>query len=134
GATTNILCSTCNLNQEMCQGHLGVLRFIIPVLNPFFSEISVRLLNCVCHFCLEFYISEEQMRDLLPDKEMNISQKLTILKKASNSAYCKNLTHPRRKYSIRKIKKLRQLQYFVQRSDNKDKTKNFIPVVFDEVV
>ncbi len=47
----SMLCSTCACELEYCPGHMGHLKFNIPVINIEFISHIYRILNCVCFNC-----------------------------------------------------------------------------------
>lgn len=44
-------CSTCNQDNNTCQGHLGYLPLSTPVFNPFTLDLCYKLLKAKCTFC-----------------------------------------------------------------------------------
>lgn len=46
-----VLCGTCQLNQEHCNGHPGHITLAVPCYNPIYYKFILSILQCVCHFC-----------------------------------------------------------------------------------
>lgn len=118
GATTISKCKTCSLPITQCKtGHIGILRFpkgvkmYLPIV---FESVLVKLLNCVCHVDGTYYLSLPTIVEKLASKKnAPVQQKLTELKKHSESARCKrNSDHVKKHYSVKRFgKKYKQLVY-----------------------
>ncbi|KAI0010589.1 beta and beta-prime subunits of DNA dependent RNA-polymerase [Xylariaceae sp. FL0662B] len=51
GAWGDSLCTTCNLAQPACPGHIGHIDLPIPVYHPVFMDQIMRLLRAQCQYC-----------------------------------------------------------------------------------
>ena len=118
GASTISKCKTCNLPSTQCKtGHIGILRFpkgvkiYLPIV---FETVLVKLLNCVCYRDGSYYLSLHSIVEKLASKkDLPVQQKLTELKKQSESARCRrDSEHVKRHYSVKKFgRKYKQLVY-----------------------
>ncbi|KAI1430949.1 hypothetical protein GGR50DRAFT_682242 [Xylaria sp. CBS 124048] len=54
GSWGDSLCTTCNLPQPNCPGHVGHIELPIPVYHPVFMDQILRLLRAQCQYCFRF--------------------------------------------------------------------------------
>ncbi|KAI1320068.1 beta and beta-prime subunits of DNA dependent RNA-polymerase [Xylariaceae sp. FL0255] len=54
GAWGDVTCTTCNLAQPNCPGHVGHIDLPIPVYHPVFMDQVLRLLRSQCSYCYRF--------------------------------------------------------------------------------
>ncbi|KAI1381427.1 beta and beta-prime subunits of DNA dependent RNA-polymerase [Hypoxylon crocopeplum] len=54
GAWGDSVCTTCNLTQPSCPGHVGHIDLPIPVYHPVFMDQILRLLRAQCQYCYHF--------------------------------------------------------------------------------
>ncbi|KAI1076482.1 beta and beta-prime subunits of DNA dependent RNA-polymerase [Whalleya microplaca] len=54
GAWGESLCTTCNLTQPNCPGHVGHIDLPVPVYHPVFMDQVLRLLRAQCQYCFRF--------------------------------------------------------------------------------
>ena len=60
--TKAFLCVTCQLNQDLCPGHLGRIEFYRPVINIWVYKYVVYLLESICIECGNMLISPEMAK------------------------------------------------------------------------
>ncbi|KAI0014813.1 beta and beta-prime subunits of DNA dependent RNA-polymerase [Xylariomycetidae sp. FL0641] len=54
GAWGDCVCTTCNLAQPNCPGHVGHIELPVPVYHPVFMDQILRLLRAQCQYCFRF--------------------------------------------------------------------------------
>ncbi|KAI0900380.1 beta and beta-prime subunits of DNA dependent RNA-polymerase [Annulohypoxylon nitens] len=54
GAWGDQVCTTCNLSQPHCPGHVGHIDLPVPVYHPVFMDQVLRLLRAQCQYCFRF--------------------------------------------------------------------------------
>ncbi|KAI1104433.1 beta and beta-prime subunits of DNA dependent RNA-polymerase [Jackrogersella minutella] len=54
GAWGDSVCTTCNLTQPNCPGHIGHIDLPVPVYHPVFMDQILRLLRAQCQYCFRF--------------------------------------------------------------------------------
>ncbi|KAI1411781.1 beta and beta-prime subunits of DNA dependent RNA-polymerase [Hypoxylon sp. FL1857] len=54
GAWGDSVCTTCNLAQPNCPGHVGHIDLPVPVYHPVFMDQILRLLRAQCQYCFRF--------------------------------------------------------------------------------
>ncbi|OTB01559.1 hypothetical protein M426DRAFT_14309 [Hypoxylon sp. CI-4A] len=54
GAWGDSICTTCNLAQPNCPGHVGHIDLPVPVYHPVFMDQILRLLRAQCQYCFRF--------------------------------------------------------------------------------
>ncbi|KAI1649517.1 beta and beta-prime subunits of DNA dependent RNA-polymerase [Daldinia loculata] len=54
GAWGDSVCTTCNLTQPNCPGHVGHIDLPVPVYHPVFMDQILRLLRAQCQYCFRF--------------------------------------------------------------------------------
>ncbi|KAI1260807.1 beta and beta-prime subunits of DNA dependent RNA-polymerase [Xylariaceae sp. FL1019] len=54
GAWSDHICTTCNLAQPHCPGHVGHIDLPTPVYHPVFMDQVLRLLRAQCQYCFRF--------------------------------------------------------------------------------
>ncbi|OTA95759.1 hypothetical protein M434DRAFT_393403 [Hypoxylon sp. CO27-5] len=54
GAWGDSVCTTCNLAQPNCPGHVGHIDLPVPVYHPVFMDQVLRLLRAQCQYCFRF--------------------------------------------------------------------------------
>ncbi|KAI5864165.1 beta and beta-prime subunits of DNA dependent RNA-polymerase [Durotheca rogersii] len=54
GAWGDSICTTCNLAQPHCPGHVGHIDLPVPVYHPVFMDQVLRLLRAQCQYCFRF--------------------------------------------------------------------------------
>ncbi|KAI0378411.1 beta and beta-prime subunits of DNA dependent RNA-polymerase [Hypomontagnella monticulosa] len=54
GAWGDSICTTCNLGQPNCPGHVGHIDLPVPVYHPVFMDQVLRLLRAQCQYCFRF--------------------------------------------------------------------------------
>ncbi|KAI2620150.1 beta and beta-prime subunits of DNA dependent RNA-polymerase [Hypomontagnella submonticulosa] len=54
GAWGEQICTTCNLGQPNCPGHVGHIDLPVPVYHPVFMDQVLRLLRAQCQYCFRF--------------------------------------------------------------------------------
>ncbi|KAI2473314.1 beta and beta-prime subunits of DNA dependent RNA-polymerase [Annulohypoxylon bovei var. microspora] len=54
GAWGDQVCTTCNLAQPHCPGHVGHIDLPVPVYHPVFMDQILRLLRAQCQYCFRF--------------------------------------------------------------------------------
>lgn len=59
----NIVCSTCGKDNIECPAHLGRIELNVPIINPLFRRLVIRVLNCVCNSCGGLLLTEAQIRE-----------------------------------------------------------------------
>ncbi|KAF3284372.1 hypothetical protein TWF970_011583 [Orbilia oligospora] len=57
----SIACSTCNLSNENCPGHVGHISLPTPVYHPVFFDQMYRLLRCTCVYCHHLRLSRQEI-------------------------------------------------------------------------
>ncbi|KAI8624615.1 beta and beta-prime subunits of DNA dependent RNA-polymerase [Xylariaceae sp. FL1651] len=54
GSWGDSICTTCNLAQPNCPGHVGHIELPVPVYHPVFMDQILRLLRAQCQYCFRF--------------------------------------------------------------------------------
>ncbi|KAL7624443.1 hypothetical protein AAE478_006008 [Parahypoxylon ruwenzoriense] len=54
GAWGDSVCTTCNLGQPNCPGHVGHIDLPVPIYHPVFMDQILRLLRAQCQYCFRF--------------------------------------------------------------------------------
>lgn len=57
----SIACSTCNLSNENCPGHVGHISLPTPVYHPVFFDQMYRLLRSTCVYCHHLRLSRQEI-------------------------------------------------------------------------
>ncbi|KAF3924577.1 hypothetical protein ABW20_dc0109485 [Dactylellina cionopaga] len=57
----SIACSTCNLSNENCPGHVGHISLPTPVYHPVFFDQMYRLLRSTCIYCHHLRLSRQEI-------------------------------------------------------------------------
>ncbi|KAK6331541.1 hypothetical protein TWF730_004615 [Orbilia blumenaviensis] len=57
----SIACSTCNLSNENCPGHVGHIALPTPVYHPVFFDQMYRLLRSTCVYCHHLRLSRQEI-------------------------------------------------------------------------
>ncbi|KAI1764352.1 beta and beta-prime subunits of DNA dependent RNA-polymerase [Hypoxylon sp. FL1150] len=61
GAWGDQICTTCNLAQPNCPGHVGHIDLPVPVYHPVFMDQILRLLRAQCQYCFRFRMSRTDL-------------------------------------------------------------------------
>lgn len=48
---SHVMCSTCNLDNLECPGHVGIIKLVEPILHPLFRREVVDILTSICGSC-----------------------------------------------------------------------------------
>ncbi|PBP23235.1 beta and beta-prime subunits of DNA dependent RNA-polymerase [Diplocarpon rosae] len=65
GAWGDYLCTTCNLDNVGCPGHVGHIELPVPVYHPTFMDQLLRLLQSKCNYCHSFRMSRKEVNRYL---------------------------------------------------------------------
>jgi len=58
------LCSTCELNSDLCPGHFGHIELALPVFYFQYMNMVIRLLRCVCFRCSKLLVDKSDPKVL----------------------------------------------------------------------
>ena len=58
------LCSTCKHDMRACSGHFGHIDLALPLFNPVYIELTLKVLRCVCYFCSGLLVPPRRHRRL----------------------------------------------------------------------
>ena len=59
------LCSTCKHDMRACSGHFGHIDLALPLFNPVYIELTLKVLRCVCYFCSGMLVPARRRRRLV---------------------------------------------------------------------
>ncbi|KAH9898602.1 beta and beta-prime subunits of DNA dependent RNA-polymerase [Xylariomycetidae sp. FL2044] len=62
GAWGEAICTTCNLSQPNCPGHVGHIELPVPVYHPVFMDQILRLLRAQCQYCFRFRLRRADIK------------------------------------------------------------------------
>ena len=79
----NTVCQTCGHNFLNCQGHLMHISFPIPIINVCFASNVLKILRCVCLWCVKLKVGDV-CEETLDDKELFMS----LCSSRRNRQYC----------------------------------------------
>ena len=105
-------CATCKCNSKDCPGHFGYINLAKPVYHPFFIDICLKLLQCVCYKCGNILIDKNN-KDLIRkinNPKTRLSKIYNLSKPKSNKFnicnYCKAIQP---KYKKEQLKIIREI-------------------------
>ena len=92
GATKNITCDTCKLDDKQCQGHFGYIDLGMYIVHPLFHKNYVyKLLKYFCFYCSRLLVDKDFLynNDLyIPNNKMNIIKKSILFEEIKDCKKC----------------------------------------------
>ncbi|CAN8065151.1 unnamed protein product [Agarophyton chilense] len=61
----NATCETCNQKQELCIGHFGYIRLVLPVFHAGYFKATLKILQMICKFCSRVMLDEDTRQRFL---------------------------------------------------------------------
>lgn len=80
-----ITCATCNKDMMGCPGHIGHIRLAVPIMNLLFLEYVIKVMNCLCSWCGDLYITDEKFSEV---EHLRGLQRLIRIEELSRGLHC----------------------------------------------
>jgi len=84
----DVMCSTCNLDNENCPGHFGIITLNEPIIHPVFRKEVVDILSSICASCGGLLLSKETIKEK-GFLNLSGSKRLKAIAEASKGMPCR---------------------------------------------